>query len=332
MYSVQYTGADSNLNVSEAAMHSNASSADGLCISLAPAGRLFDTLFGGHQSLHGSPADQGSQGQDVPEGNNRQVQADTEGQQRAGLERRQAGSAYTAHADAPGGAEYSQQETQGQGMSHHPRQVSTVGQQQQQVSEGQSVKAPSLGEDLSIVEVETDLATAQRAQREALQVERDSLQSSFDSLAELKSVMQTEQGSRPPEKEDYPPPSDRLQPDTRRELSTDLAQDDDVDQELAQSMSETSEVPRGAQQSQREALHVGQQLLQSEREDVKEVEQAVQHQHGEVPFLHTLFLLLYTYQHALSNHLLFSGLDMVYLYNRKGRAVILSQRKTSQQG
>ena len=152
--------------------------------------------------------------------------------------------------DVPEDTGHSQYDYQDQSMQQRLPQPSAV---EPEGAEGQAADQHSTEEDASMAETEVDLARAQRAQREALQTEAASLQSSRQALLEVKETIQQEQEGRMSQGQDQGMSSSMTaQSDTGGRQGGELASVEEADREADDSV-----VGTGAMLSDRGAPYEG---------------------------------------------------------------------------
>ena len=208
--------------------------------------------------------------------------------------------------DVPGNVGHSQHGSEDQDHSvhhHHTTQPPAV---EHEELESQAIDQQSAEEDASMPDVEADLARAQRAQREALEAEDASLQSSRKALLEVREAIQLEQRGPVSQNQDQVISSsmaptgtegrqggglapvqeaDREADDTILEagavLSDEPAARDGQGRQADDTLAQTAAALAGAQEAQQQAVQAGQEALAEERHDLVQLRQDLQQQPGQ---------------------------------------------------
>ena len=204
----------------------------------------------------------------------------------------------------PGDIGHRQRGSQHQSMYHqHTSEQPGV---EREGLESQATGQQPAEEDASTAEVEADLARVQRAQREALQAEDASLQSSRNVLLGVRAAVQQEQGGLVSQNQDRVTFGSMAQTDTEGRQGNNLAPVQEADREADDTMvktgaelsngqashegqsrqadetlAETESALAGAQEAQQQAVQAQQQALAEERRDLMQLRQHLQQQSGQ---------------------------------------------------
>ena len=206
--------------------------------------------------------------------------------------------------DMPGDIGHSQPGSQHQSMYHqHTFEQPGV---EREGLESQATGQQPAEEDASTAEIEADLARVQRAQREALQAEDASLQSSRNVLLGVRAAVRQEQGGLVSQNQDRVTfgsmaptdtegrQGDNLAPvqeadreagdatvETGAELSDGQASYEGQSRQADETLAETQSALAGAQEAQQQAVQAQQQALAEERRDLMQMRQHLQQQSGQ---------------------------------------------------